>query len=409
VHKETVEPIIIASIMAEAETATEVAPETTSPSLSEAYTAGENRGIEEKPRWKEERGRNTSLASEDDTARSLASSLESARAPKKDQTLSQAFSGEQPEDADVLIEQDGLPEALQQFGLDDVAAVMARFGLTSEDLADPRWQNAIADVLQSQGETGADEEAKDEDDPEKAQEKEEEKKADEQKPEEKKAEPRPSKLADLTPEQHAEMGKHIEQVWARAQQVNDPIYTEKFVSSLAGILGTPPEQLETLQHTVEALQWGAMNLMESAVPALVHAYLQQNFSGVIESYAPGFSADYTERQMSTTWDGVRGDLPEFSLEPGSEFQKLAQKLPPELAAWEPRAADGKPLPFRVALKVKADVVAKAMRGERATPAAMMEVVMAATENGRRGAQKSNRRIGITRPWQRAHHGHYEST
>jgi hypothetical protein len=213
VQKETVEPIIIASMMAEAETATEVAPETTSPSLSEAYAAGENRGIEEKPRRKEERGRNTSLASEEDTARSLASSLESARAPKKDQTLSQAFSGEQPEDADVLLEQDGLPEALQQFGLDDVAAVMARFGLTNEDLADPRWQNAIADVLQSQaGETGEDEEADDEDDPEKAQEKEEEKKADEQKPEENKAEPRPSKLAELTPDQRVEMGKHVEQV-----------------------------------------------------------------------------------------------------------------------------------------------------------------------------------------------------
>jgi hypothetical protein len=389
--KEIAESITIPTIMAEAETATETVVAETAPSLSEAYTAGENKGLEEKTRRKEEHGRNTRLSEEEDSARSLTSSLETARAPKKDQTLSQAYAGEAVEDADVLIEQDGLPESLQQFGLDDVAAVMARFGLTNEDLADPRWQSAIADVLQSQSNTEEAEEAGEEDDPEKA--KTEEEKKDEQKPEEKKPEPRPSKLADLTPEQRVEMGKHIEQVWSRAQQVNAPIYTEKFVSSLASALQTPPEQMEALNNTVEVLQWGAQNLIESALPALVHGYLRQNFAGVMEAYAPGFANNYTSDVLNRTWEEVRGnDLPKFGT---AEFKELAKEIHlkhPFLNDIDFKDSKGKPLPTMDALRAKAELTARLCRGERITP----QTIQDAVARGREDATKNNRRVSASR-------------
>ncbi len=175
--------------------------------------------------------------------------------------------------------------------------------------------------------------------------------------------------------------------------MNDPVYTEHFTNSLAGILGTPPEHMETLQHTVQALQFGAMNLMEMAVPPLVHAYLQQHFAGVMENYAPGFSANYTNDVLSRTWDSVRGnDLPKFGT---PEFQELANEVHekhPFLNDIDFKDRNGRPLPVMDALRAKAELTARLCRGERVTP----QTIQDAVARGKADATRSNRRVSASR-------------
>jgi hypothetical protein len=170
----------------------------------------------------------------------------------------------------------------------------------------------------------------------------------------------------------------------------------------------------TLDKTIRALEWGAQSIVETAVPAVVTEYLQQNvvailrqvmphvFPEAMENYMPGSEEDYSERTLTSVWNSVRGDLPEFSMEPDSEFQILAKTLPAHLASWEPKSPDGKSLPLRAALKAKAEVVARLMRGEKTGPNALQEAITKAMETGKRSAEKSNRRVSAGRTlWCRA--------
>src|ERR1035441_1136564 len=122
--------------------AVEAVEQPSSPSLTEAYAAQHTgTGAEDKPRKQREEnhGRNTHLVEEEDTSRSLANSPESTRVPKKTQNLSDAYAGIAPEDDEIIL-QDDLPSSLQGFSADDVGAMMLKFGLSADDLKDPRSQ-----------------------------------------------------------------------------------------------------------------------------------------------------------------------------------------------------------------------------------------------------------------------------
>jgi hypothetical protein len=302
------------------------------------------------------------------------------------QSLSDAFDGAAAPEAETF----ELPAEFTPYDGDAIEAILGLMGLVEEDLRDPEQAALVLAELEEafpleEGEEAADEEEANETEPE-----------EKEKTEEKKVEPRPSKLAELTKDQRAEMSKHVEQVWNRAQQVNDPIYSEHFTAALAGALGTPPEGMGALQNTVEILQFGAQNMLESALPAMVNAYLQQNFKDVIENYAPGFSASYTERTLTDTWDRVRGnDLPEFSADPQSEFQKLAEAVTakhPFLQDIDFKDSRGNPLPVLDALLAKATLTAKLIRGEKVTPATIQDAIA----KDREKAAKSNRRVSASR-------------
>jgi hypothetical protein len=292
---------------------------------------------------------------------------------------------------DVAAEDLSLHKSLRGFSADAIAGYMEQFGLTADDLSNPAIGRMLATQMTADGEASEDSEAEDEDEQTEA-------KAEEQKAE-KAAEVRPSKLAELTEPQRAEMTKHIEQVWDRAMQVNDPVYSEHFENALGAALGTPPEAREALHNAVQVLQFSAQNLMESALPALVHGYLSQHTGELFESYAPGLSAMYSEAAVANTWESVikqeefKGlSLPSFGSPECDEAFQEANRNNPWLATFDPPGPDGKPMPMQQALKVRAGVICRLIAGERLSPAKVAAQIQAAVETGKRSAEKNNRRV-----------------
>jgi hypothetical protein len=373
--------------MAEDVMTVETQPEST---IAQAYEQehGDPTGAKRKPERAAESGRNQSLADEEGTAREIGESERQRRIAKVQptQSLADAHAGLPAPEAETF----ELPDGFSDYSAEDIQAVLGLMGLKEEDLQEPRFaalalkelESSFSPVESEDGEENEEEETEEQEDTE-----------EEKKEEEKPVEARPSKLAELTPEQRVEMSKHIEQVWNRSQQVNDPIHTEHFENSLAGILGTPPEQMETLHNVVEVLQFGAQNLIESTIPAMVQAYLQHNFAGVMEGYAPGFAANYTQQTISRTWDAVRGnDLPAFGTVEFDELAKEVHEKHPFLNDIDFKDAKGNPLPVLDALRAKAELTARLCRGERVTP----QTIQDAVERGKADANRSNRRVSAQR-------------
>ena len=295
---------------------------------------------------------------------------------------------------DVAPEDLSLHKLLRGFSADAIAGYMEQYGLDADSLADPRYARMLADRMTADGEAGEDSEAEDEDE---NTEKVEEKKA------EKPPEPRPSKLAELTEPQRAEMTKHIERVWNHVQQVTEPVYSEHFENALANALGTAPEHREALHNTVQILQFGAQNLMESALPALVHEWMGLNFGTAFESYAPGLGTMYSEAAVANTWESVikseefKGlSLPSFGTPECDEAFQEATRANPWLANFDPPGPDGKPMRMQEALKLRAGVIARLIAGERLSPAKVAAQIQAAVETGKRSAEKNNRRVSASR-------------
>jgi hypothetical protein len=296
---------------------------------------------------------------------------------------------------DVAADELSIHASLRGFQADTIAGYMQQFGLEAEDLSDAKVARMLAQQMKADGEAGEDSEAEDED--------ETEEKSEENKAEEKPPEPRPSKLAELTEPQRAEMTKHVDQVWDHAQQVNDPVYTEHFENALAGALGTPPEARESLRNAVQVLQFGAQNLIESALPALVHQYMGQNFGQIFETYAPGLGAMYSEAAVANTWESVINQeeykslrLPSFGTPECDEAFQEANRNNPWLATFDPPGPNGQPMPMQQALKVRAGVIAKLIAGERLSPAKVNAQIQAAVETGKRSAERNNRRVSASR-------------
>jgi hypothetical protein len=300
-----------------------------------------------------------------------------------EQSLTDAFDGAAPPESEEF----ELPAEFSGWDSDVIESVIGLLGLSPSDLLDPEQAALVLAELQEAFPLEAGEEAADDEDEPKTEPEEKEK------TEEKKVEPRPSKLAELTQDQRAEMSKHVEAVWQRAQQVNDPVYSEHFTKALASALGTPPEGMESLQNTVEILQFGAQGMLESALPAMVNAYLQQNFADVMENYAPGFSANYTKQTLVSTWDAVRGtDLPAFGSPEFEELAKSVHEKHPFLNDIDFKDAKGNPLPVMDALRAKAELTARLCRGEKVTP----KTIQAAIAADRAQAARSTRRVSASR-------------
>ena len=301
------------------------------------------------------------------------------------QSISDAFDGAAPEEAETFL----LPDQFTGFEKDEIDAVLGLIGLEHSDLLDEETAALVLSELEDA--FGAREgEAADEDEAEEPEEKE--------KTEEKKVEPRPSKLAELTEPQRVEMQQHVEQVWNRSQQVNDPVYSEHFTAALAGALGTPAEGMPALQSTVEILQFGAQNLIESALPALNHRYMAQHLMPILEQMLPGITETHNLRTATATWDQVRDENEQFASLPdfeSKEFIELRDKIraaSPWIDNWDP---DPKMSPLQ-ALKSKAELFARLAMGERVDPKKIQQQISDALVTGKRAAEKSNRRVSASR-------------
>ncbi len=406
------EPTLISFLTAQADETAVAEP--TSPSLVEAYGDHSTEGPSEvirKPR--EESERNTKLTEEKQTADQMAESARSARRelPKRDQTLSEAYENITPdEDADIVLEQDGLPEALQGFDTDSVVAAMVRLGLTDDDLSDQRWVNALTEVLESEAgakieDDTSEEESEDKDPDEKG-----ENEPDEKKPEEKTEQSKaPAPVAQFAPE---ELREHITKTFERSRdpQFNQPQLEAAFVSSLASALAEAPkteeERVQQISSVVQLLEYGAMAQMETCVPALVNEYLQQNFAPhlmryfapALETVAPGIQSAFIEAAASNCWDKIRdenetfADLPDFESEEFVELRDKIRAKTPWLDSWDP----GPNMPPLKALEEKAKLFARLAIGERVDPKRAAAQIAEAIETGKRSAQSSNRRVSASR-------------
>ena len=393
-----------------------------SPTLAEAYGDRSVEGTSvRKPRQEEPR-RNQTLSEEADTSRQMTESGRGRPLPKREQTLSEAHDGIEPdEDAEVVVDQDGLPEELADYELDDVLSMMDRFGLNADDLENPRMVSLLKSKLEGDlyieklkwerdhpGEEYEPETIDEEDSKETQEQTEEAKKAEDAKPETKPAAlPDGKKLADLTPEERQVMQKHVEDVFQRSKQVSAPAYSEHFTQALAKALDTPPEAMERLGGVVEILQFGAQNLMETAVPALVTQYMRDNFAPqfgqILESYVPGLADSFREATVANTWADTleseefkNANLPKWGTPEFQEAAETVHKNNPWLLSFDPTGPDGKPLPIMQALRVKAAVTARLLAGERMSPQKIAQQVAEAVKTGKQSAEKSTRRVSASR-------------
>ena len=365
------------------------------PSLMESY--GERSLEGGAPKEPEKTGRNTTLSEEEDTARSIANlgeEEESKRKPKQRQTLAEAFEGVQPQEAEDL----ELPEILQGFSLDYISALMIKHGLSAEDIQDQR----IAGMLREEMDRLENYEPDESEEEEPTEEKAEDEKAGDEKTSEGEA-----KKAPVHPElQPEEIKKYLETTWEKAQQINAPQMSKLFEESLAATLGTPAESRETLHDVCELLSYGGTSLVQSAVPAMVDEYLQQNFAPhmmryfapALEHFVPGIQAAFNNAQADTCWNKVReeneafADLPDFE---SKEFIELRDKIvanSPWIDSWDPDPN----MPPLKALEEKAKLFARLAIGERVDPKRVAAQMAQAIETGRRSAQSTHRRVSASR-------------
>jgi hypothetical protein len=204
------------SIMAQAdaEVAVESAP---APSISEAYGARNDDATGEKEsRTRRRSERNVTVADEEDSLREIGESnrrAEHAR-PRREPTLQEASERIEPETAGEFT----LPAEFARYDPADIEGCLGVMGFSESDMLRPELAALVLKELNDSFSQNASEDG--EEDEGAKEEEAEAKKPEEQKPEEKKpaAPPLPSTLAELTPEQHAEMSRHIDQVWERAQK-----------------------------------------------------------------------------------------------------------------------------------------------------------------------------------------------
>jgi hypothetical protein len=399
------EPTVIPFIFAGAETETVVAETQAEPTITEAYNA-EHEGIEatSKKNRKEESGRNTTLAAEEATARSLAETEH--KAPRRrEQTLQEAHDGVIPEE-EADFGADNIPEDLQEFDRDDLAAAMMRLGLEEADLEDPRWINALKVMLENQaGEDEAGVEEGNESDEEAENETTEEAKAESE--EKKPALPIPQSVEEYVagdPAKLEALNKHIDATYQRARAINDPVMTDVFVRGLASALQTPAEQIPMLKDTVDLLAYGGYAMVEQAIPkmlpALVDEYMGQRFEAILEHFAPGLKAMHNEALLANTWDSVLSmeefkdcGLPKWDDQ--KAFNAAAEKVHkdnPWLATWDP----GPNVPIKEALLQKAVLTAKLLKGETYRPEQRAKAIADAIETGKKSATTAHRRVSASR-------------
>ena len=400
----TQDQMIIGSLMAEAETAV---TEATQPSLSEAYSEGQNVGLTETPRRRrEESQRNTALEQEEASARELVEADKETREKitvRRSPTLAEAHDGTEIEEQ--TIEHDAIPASLRgRFSADAISAAMNVLGLNEDDLQDERWQVILEQRLEEEAAANPE----DEDEPNPETEESEEEKEDEQKPEVKDEATKPPVHVDLAPE---DVKKYVDKTWERSQQVNSPQMTKLFSDSLATALGTPPEQRELLDNVVGLLNYGGTSLVQSAVPALVNEYMRENFvqnnheymrqyaNDILEFAMPGCVSRYQENLVKDLWaetlaheDFSGKGLPVYGTPEFSEAAVAVHAKNPWLENFEPMGADGKPMETLAGLRAKAAVTARLLVGERVDPKKIAQQTADAYALGKKSSDTSKRRV-----------------
>jgi len=224
----------------------------------------------------------------------------------------------------------------------------------------------------------------------------------------------PASLAELLQPGNEEAAKqlatHISETWDRSVKTTQPIMLDVLTHNLATVMQTPEEHVPAVRATCEVLNYAAQSFAEAAVPPMVEqhivSFVRNNFQQVLEAFVPELGEmrqSFTENLAAKTWaDTVASEefaslkLPAFAT---PEFNELAEKVyqqNPWLAEFDPVDAEGKQLPIRQALAVKAQVAARLCAGARVNPKEILRQVVEAGKKGKQDAERSARRVSAGR-------------
>ncbi len=390
----------------EVTTTVETQPE---PSIASAYEEvhGDPTGSKRKPE-RTESGRNVTLADEESTARELAESGRQRHVVKTqpEVSLADAHAGISTPEAEEF----ELPDGFSAYSAEDIDAVLGLMGLTEDDLKEPRFAALALKELEASFSPVESEDGEESESEEEATEEETEEDA-EKKPEEKSAEktaalPIPKTVEEYVgndPQKMEALNKHIEATYQRATSMSEPVMTDVFVRGLASALQTPAENVPMLKEVVDVLQYGGYALVEAAVPkllpALVDEYMGQRFEAILEHFAPGLKQMHNEAMIANTWADVL-EMEEFkdaglpSWDDKEAFKAASDRVHkdnPWLSEW-----DNPKVPVAEALRQKAILTAKLLKGETYSPQQRMKAIQQAIETGKKSAQSSNRRVSASR-------------
>jgi hypothetical protein len=400
----------------QAEPQQQQADESASPSLSEAFhernlgTGAEDKEVAEvRTALEQEAGedgedhRGASTTLDEEEARSFETAKSAEWQKANTEALVELLGVD--EDADFKI-----PRALAHFKASDIAATMEKMGLEAVDLEDPYYADLLANRLNSfadEAEGDAEEKPETEEDPDKV----EEPKTEEEKTAAEAAEKlardqavQTKALTDLTPDEIQSLNTHMVALDARAKEVTTPLMSDVFVKGLAGILGTPADQVPVLRGVMDALNTAGVGMIESAVPRIMNEWIGANFGAILQNYAPGLAESYRSATIENTWHACLEQdefkdlgLPRFGT---PEFQEAADRVHLQnswLASFDPTdPKTGQPLPILEALQVKAAVTARLLAGERISPKQLLAKTAEAIAQGKRSAEKSTRRVSAGR-------------
>ena len=179
-------------------------------------------------------------------------------------------------------------------------------------------------------------------------------------------------------------------------QINDPVMMRAFTDGLSHFLGDgSPESVKNAEGLGRLLTAGGLNLMSTAVPAIVQHYLPQ----MIDAYLPGMRQMMEDANNHNAWEAARNEVsralpsdinsPEFA-----ELRESVLKVAPWLTSVQWKDAQNRPLhpSHPEAIRQSAIAFARIAAGQTVTP----ETIKKAQETARREAMGHNRRITASR-------------
>ena len=256
------------------------------------------------------------------------------------------------------------PSPLEQFAPKDVKDFADKFGLSEEDLANPKIAAMLASRMSDQQETA-------------------------------------NRIEPPIPQVQDEQRfvEHLQGLAALAQdpQINDPRMVQAFEQTLAQCFDAQsPEAMQSVKGLSSALTQGGISLISTIVPQIIANYLPS----YLEQHLPGLAESHRNSTVNQAWKDVRASNPSFRGLPDlgtPEFEELRGKVlddNPWMGTIQFRDGNNQPLrpDHPQAIRQHAALFARLAKGEQFDPAEVQKAI----DKGRLEAQRSARRVSASR-------------
>lgn len=199
------------------------------------------------------------------------------------------------------------------------------------------------------------------------------------------------------PPTQEEFNSYVAQIHQAVQNpaINDPVMFKAFNGELSKILGDgSPEAQAQAERLGTLLTTGGLNLMVSAVPALVAHALPQ----LLDSILPGLREMHSDATASNAWLDCKNEfgksLPDLDTPEFDQLRAAVVQANPWITEMVWKGPDGRPLhpndPRSVRQQARA--FAQLAMGRKLNP----ESIAKAVETGKKEAQAHNRKVTASR-------------